>query len=165
MMREVFPVALCARSDVEWVMIPPGPTWWVMLSFWRRVPRALPFAWGVPALGVHHMRGIAGPECRSVPATSSPLSRHWGVPAVIPNWYVLDGMASIQNACESGLCAGEASTRTCKPELGLALSGWAPSSIAPRLSASGYRTGRFRVPRPHDRQGPNLDSAQRSKTA
>ena len=57
MIREVMASAGCGRGDIDGIAYTAGPGLVGALMVGGAVGRSLAYAWGVPALGVHHMEG------------------------------------------------------------------------------------------------------------
>ena len=74
LMREVFAKAGLQPGEVEAVAYTAGPGLVGALLVGGAFARALAFAWGVPALGVHHMEGHLLAPCLQAPACAGPLS-------------------------------------------------------------------------------------------
>ncbi|MBL4610328.1 MAG: tRNA (adenosine(37)-N6)-threonylcarbamoyltransferase complex transferase subunit TsaD [Pseudomonas sp.] len=149
LMREVFAKAGIKEGDVDGVVYTAGPGLVGALLVGGACARALAFAWGVPALGVHHMEGhLLAPMLEEKPP-AFPF-----VALLVSGGHTqlvrVDGIGQYEMLGESvDDAAGEAFDKTAKL-MGLPYPGG--PEIA-RLAASGT-PGRFTFPRPMtDRPG------------
>jgi N6-L-threonylcarbamoyladenine synthase len=149
LIREVFASAGVAEGDVDGVVYTAGPGLVGALLVGGACARALAFAWGVPALGVHHMEGhLLAPMLEENPP-AFPF-----VALLVSGGHTqlvrVDGIGQYEMLGESlDDAAGEAFDKTAKL-MGLPYPGG--PEIA-RLAASGV-PGRFTLPRPMtDRPG------------
>lgn len=149
LMREVFARAEVPEGEVDGVVYTAGPGLVGALLVGGACARALAFAWGVPALGVHHMEGhLLAPMLEANPP-SFPF-----VALLVSGGHTqlvrVDGIGQYQLLGESlDDAAGEAFDKTAKL-MGLPYPGG--PEIA-KLAASGT-PGRFVFPRPMtDRPG------------
>jgi N6-L-threonylcarbamoyladenine synthase len=149
MIRQVLEEADLARPDIDGVAFTAGPGLIGALMVGAALGRSLAWAWGVPAIGVHHMEGHLLAPLLEDPAPEFPF-----VALLISGGHTqlvaVAGIGRYQLLGESlDDAAGEAFDKTAKL-LGLAYPG-GPALAA--LAERGY-PGRYRFPRPMtDRPG------------
>ncbi|MFT5132592.1 MAG: N6-L-threonylcarbamoyladenine synthase, partial [Gammaproteobacteria bacterium] len=149
LVEQVLAEANCSGKDLDGVAYTAGPGLVGALLVGTAVGRSLAYAWGIPAVGVHHMEAhLLAPmledEAPDFPFLALLVSGgHTQLVQVnAPGGYVLLG-ESLDDA------AGEAFDKTAKL-LGLGYPGGAAMSIM----AERGRSGRFKFPRPMtDRPG------------
>ena len=143
LIREVLAEAGCVSSDIDAIAYTAGPGLVGALLVGASCAQALAFAWGIPALGVHHMEGhLLAPMLEEQPP-SFPF-----VALLVSGGHTqlvrVDGIGRYQLLGESlDDAAGEAFDKTAKL-MGLRYPG------GPEIArmAEGGTPGRFKFPRP-----------------
>lgn len=93
LIRQVLAEADCVPTEIDAIAYTAGPGLVGALLVGASCAQALAFAWGIPALGVHHMEGhLLAPMLESQPP-SSRSSLCWSL-AVIRSWCKSTGSAN-----------------------------------------------------------------------
>ncbi len=140
----------CKPSDIDAMAYTAGPGLVGALLVGASCAQALAFAWGIPAIGVHHMEGhLLAPMLEDSPPAISFCRACWCLEATL-SWCVSMVLGNTSLLGESlDDAAGEAFDKTAKL-MGLKYPGG--PEIA-RLAEQGH-AGRFVLPRPMtDRPG------------
>jgi N6-L-threonylcarbamoyladenine synthase len=149
LIQAVLAEAGCRPGDITGVAYTAGPGLAGALLVGAAVGRSLAFAWGVPAVGVHHMEGhllapMLEPDPPEFPFLALLVS---GGHTLLADIRGLGGYRRLGESVDDAV--GEAFDKTAKL-LGLGL----PGGPAVAAAAAQGRPGRFRFPRPMtDRPG------------